>query len=244
MASPPPITSPRSTASPTSRCVEKGWLGGGNTGRNTTIIRSNYLWEESLDRIYEHAVQLWEDLSQRPQLQRHVLAARRHDAVPQRARRAGASSAHVHANRLPGIDNEWLTPEQAQGVLPHRSTSIPGIAATPSSARRYQRRGGTGAPRRGRLGVCACAAEPLGVDIIQNCEVTAIRRVAPTAAKVAGAGDDLARASSGHQEGSASSPPATPRPCVMDMAGVRMPLESYPSAGARLRAGQAGACPA
>ncbi len=40
--------------------LEKGWLGGGNTGRNTTIIRSNYLWEES-EAIYEHAMKLWED---------------------------------------------------------------------------------------------------------------------------------------------------------------------------------------
>jgi sarcosine oxidase subunit beta len=42
--------------------LEKGWLGGGNTGRNTTIIRSNYLWEESA-ALYEHALKLWEDLS-------------------------------------------------------------------------------------------------------------------------------------------------------------------------------------
>ena len=43
--------------------VEKGWLGGGNTGRNTTIIRSNYLWDESA-AIYEHALKLWEGMSQ------------------------------------------------------------------------------------------------------------------------------------------------------------------------------------
>ena len=43
--------------------LEKGWLGGGNTGRNTTIIRSNYLYEESMD-IYEHSLKLWEGLSQ------------------------------------------------------------------------------------------------------------------------------------------------------------------------------------
>ena len=47
--------------------LEKGWLGGGNTGRNTTIIRSNYLWDESA-RIYDHAVKLWEGLSQRAEL--------------------------------------------------------------------------------------------------------------------------------------------------------------------------------
>src|ERR1700712_1925300 len=42
--------------------LEKGWLGGGNTGRNTTIIRSNYLWEES-EALYEHAMKLWQNLS-------------------------------------------------------------------------------------------------------------------------------------------------------------------------------------
>ena len=43
--------------------IEKGWLGGGNTGRNTTIIRSNYLYDESA-RIYDHALDLWDGLSQ------------------------------------------------------------------------------------------------------------------------------------------------------------------------------------
>ena len=42
--------------------IEKGWLGGGNTGRNTTIIRSNYLWDESA-HLYEHSLKLWENLS-------------------------------------------------------------------------------------------------------------------------------------------------------------------------------------
>ena len=49
----------RNTASPTSPCVERGWLAGGNMARNTTIIRSNYLWDESA-AIYEHALKLWE----------------------------------------------------------------------------------------------------------------------------------------------------------------------------------------
>ena len=56
--------------------LEKGWLGGGNTGRNTTIIRSNYLFDESA-ALYDHALKLWEGLSQDAQLQRHVFAARR-----------------------------------------------------------------------------------------------------------------------------------------------------------------------
>ena len=72
--------------------LEKGWLGGGNTGRNTTIIRSNYLYDESA-ALYEHALKLWEGLSPGAELQRHVQPARRDDARAQRARRAARSSA-------------------------------------------------------------------------------------------------------------------------------------------------------
>ncbi len=55
--------------------LEKGWLGGGNTGRNTTVVRSNYLWDESA-HLYEFSLKLWEGLSPGPQLQCDVLAAR------------------------------------------------------------------------------------------------------------------------------------------------------------------------
>src|SRR5690348_14174827 len=92
--------------------VEKGWIGGGNTGRNTTIIRSNYLFDESA-RLYEHALKLWEGLSR--QLNYNVMYSPRgvlmlahniHDV--QSFRR------HVHANRLNGIDNEWLSPQECK----------------------------------------------------------------------------------------------------------------------------------
>jgi sarcosine oxidase subunit beta len=96
--------------------LDKGWLGGGNTGRNTTIIRSNYLWDESA-AIYEHSLKLWEGLSQA--LNYNVmysprgvimLAHNNHDVMVFRR--------HVHANRLQGIDNEWLTAEQAKAICP------------------------------------------------------------------------------------------------------------------------------
>jgi len=84
--------------------LEKGWLGGGNTGRNTTIVRSNYLYDESA-AIYDHAVKLWETLSR--ELNYNVMYSPRgvmmlahnvHDVqVAQR---------HIHANRLNGVDNE------------------------------------------------------------------------------------------------------------------------------------------
>ena len=118
--------------------LDKGWLGGGNTGRNTTIIRSNYLRDESA-AIYEHALKLWEGLSQA--LNYNVmysprgvlmLAHNHHDVRVFRR--------HVHANRLQGIDNEWLTPEQAKAFCP--PLDIGGTARYPVLGAALQRRGG------------------------------------------------------------------------------------------------------
>ncbi len=71
--------------------LDKGWLGGGNTGRNTTIIRSNYLRPESA-ALYEHALKLWEGLSRDAELQRDVFAARRADAGAYASRCAGVQA--------------------------------------------------------------------------------------------------------------------------------------------------------
>ena len=88
--------------------LEKGWLGGGNTGRNTTIVRSNYLWDESAF-LYEHALKLWEGLSQ--ELNFNVMFSQRgllnlahnlHDLREIQRR--------VNAIRLNGIDSEFLDP--------------------------------------------------------------------------------------------------------------------------------------
>src|SRR5437868_10497647 len=86
--------------------LEKGWLGLGNTGRNTTIVRSNYLWDESA-RLYEHSLKLWEGLSRELNFnvmlsQRGVLNLAHNEADTREGRR------RVNANRLNGIDAEWL----------------------------------------------------------------------------------------------------------------------------------------
>ena len=146
--------------------LEKGWLGGGNTGRNTTILRSNYLWEESA-ALYEHALKLWEGLSQ--ELNYNVmysprgvmmLAHNTHDVQ--------VGKRHVHANRLAGVDNEWLTPEEAKAFCPilniARDIRYPIIGAA------LQRRGGTARHDAVAWGY-ARAASARGVDIIENCEV-------------------------------------------------------------------------
>ena len=139
---------------------------------------------------------------------------------------------HVHANRLNGIDNEWLTPEQAKAFCPPLNIS-PDIRY-PVLGAALQRRGGMARHDAVAWGY-ARGADALGVDIIQNCEVTGIRRGADGAV----AGVETTRGLHRAPSRSASSPPATPA-WSWRMAGVRMPLESYPAAGAGVGAGQAG----
>jgi sarcosine oxidase subunit beta len=197
--------------------LERGWLGGGNTGRNTTIIRSNYLWGASA-ALYEHALKLWEGLAQ--ELNYNVMYSPRgvmmlahsvHDVQVFRR--------HVHANRLNGIDNEWLTPEQAQRFCP--PLNISADLRHPILGAALQRRGGVARHDAVAWGY-ARGASALGVDIIQNCEVTGISRgpsgavnaVETTRGRIAAG--KVAVVAAGHTS------------VVMAMAGVRMPLESFP----------------
>ena len=149
--------------------VEKGWIGGGNTGRNTTIIRSNYLWDQSA-ALYEHALKLWEGMSQ--ELNYNVMFSQRgvmnvahtlHDVRELKRR--------WHANRLNDIDCEWLNTKQVKEFCPIINTSpnirYPVLGAT------LQRRGGTARHDAVAWGY-ARGADAMGVDIIQNCEVTNI----------------------------------------------------------------------
>ena len=162
--------------------VDKGWLGGGNTGRNTTILRSNYLWEES-EAIYEHSLKLWEGLA--ADLNYNVMySARGVMMLAHNKHDMQSIKRHVAANRLAGIDNEWLTAEEAKAFCPilniSKNIRYPVIGAA------LQRRGGTARHDAVAWGY-ARAADARGVDIIQNCEVTAIRRDASGA--VSGRGD-------------------------------------------------------
>src|SRR5579859_7532582 len=150
--------------------LEKGWIGGGNTGRNTTIIRSNYLFDESA-ALYDHALKLWETLSQ--ELNYNVMFSPRgvmmlahtvHDVQ--------VSKRHIHANRAAGVDNDWLTPREAKAfcpVLKIDDIRYPVLGAA------LQRRGGTARHDAVAWGF-ARGADALGVDIIEGCEVTGIHR--------------------------------------------------------------------
>ncbi len=118
--------------------VEKGWLAGGNMARNTTVIRSNYLWDES-SAIYEHSLKLWEgleeDLGSDLQFSQRGVLNLAHSLGDVRS-----SMRRVHANRLNGIDAEWLTPEDVKAFCPIVNISpdvrYPVLGAT------LQRRGG------------------------------------------------------------------------------------------------------
>ena len=197
--------------------VEKGWIGGGNTGRNTTIIRSNYLFDESA-ALYDHALKMWEGLSQ--ELNYNVMFSQRgvmmlahniHDVQ--------VFKRHVHANRINGVDNEWLTPEEAKAFCP--PLNIEPNMRYPVLGAALQRRGGTARHDAVAWGY-ARAADALGVDIIENCEVTGIRRDASGAVS----GVETTRGFIASKRIGVSAAGHTS--VVLGMAGVRLPLESYP----------------
>src|SRR5207248_10387965 len=150
--------------------LEKGAIGLGNTGRNTTIIRSNYLWDESA-RIYEHSLKLWEGLS--AELNFNVMLSQRgvlNLAHTESDVREGVR--RVNANRLNGIDAEWLDPAAAKRFCP--ILNISPDARYPVLGATLQRRGGVARHDAVAWGY-ARVADARGVDIIENCEVTAIR---------------------------------------------------------------------
>jgi sarcosine oxidase, subunit beta len=196
--------------------LEKGWIGGGNTGRNTTIIRSNYLFSESA-ALYNHALKMWEGLALA--LNYNVMFSPRgvmmlahtvHDAQ--------VFKRHVHANRAAGVDNAWLTPEEAKAFCPPLNI---GDIRYPVLGAALQRRGGTARHDAVAWGY-ARAADAHGVDIIENCEVTGILK--DERGHVAGVHTSrgLIRAA---RIGVAC---AGNTSVVMKLAGVQLPLESYP----------------
>ncbi len=196
--------------------LEKGWLGGGNTGRNTTIIRSNYLWDESA-HLYEHSLKLYENLSR--ELNYNIMFSQRgvinlahnlHDVREAKRR--------VNANRLNGIDAEWLEPEAIKAFCPiinlSKKARYPVMGAT------LQRRGGT-ARHDAVAWAYARAASDLGIDIIQKCEVTGINRGGGRVTGVettrgAIRAGKVAICVAGHSS------------VLAAMAGIRLPIESHP----------------
>ena len=196
--------------------VEKGWIGGGNTGRNTTIVRSNYLWDEAA-HLYEKSLQLWEGLSQ--ELNYNVMFSQRgvmnlgHTLQDMRdiVRRSSA-------NRLNGIDSEVLTPMDIKRRVPAIDVG-PG-ARYPILGASFQPRGGVARHDAVAWGF-ARAADQLGVDIIQNCEVTGIRQVDGAVTALETSRGPIRTTKVGVVAAGHSSVMAA-------MAGLRLPIESHP----------------
>jgi sarcosine oxidase subunit beta len=149
--------------------IEKGWLGGGNTGRNTTIIRSNYLQDPSA-ALYEKARSLYETLSQ--ELNYNVMFSPRGLLMlAQTHHEVRGYLRTVHANMLQGVQTEWIGPDRVKDLVPIINIDGPRY---PVLGALYQARGGTARHDAVAWGYArACSA--MGMDIIQQCEVTGVR---------------------------------------------------------------------
>ncbi len=148
--------------------IDKGWLGGGNTGRNTTIIRSNYFYPESA-ALYELALQLYEDLSE--DLNYNIMLSQRGMMVLAHSEaELDMMKRSANAMQINGVDAEILTPAQVQEKLPLLDMQ------------RFEVWGAINQPRGGVARHDAVAwgyargADALGVDIIQNCEVLGFQK--------------------------------------------------------------------
>ena len=196
--------------------VEKGYVGGGNTGRNTEIVRSNYLWDEAA-HIYEFSLKLWEKLTQ--ELNFNLMFSQRgllslgHTLQELRDIRR-----RVNANLLNGIDSEFLTPDQIKELVP--SMDVSPATRYPILGASLQRRGGTARHDALAWGF-ARAADSVGVDIIQNCEVVGIRREGGAVSGVETSRGFIRAKKVGCVTAGNSG-------VIADMAGLRLPLESHP----------------
>ncbi len=196
--------------------IEKGWIGGGNTGRNTTIIRSNYLWDASAG-LYDHALKIWENLSQELNYnvmfsQRGVmnLAHNQHDVRELKRR--------THANRLNGIDCEWLNTKQVKKFCPIINCS-PDIRY-PVMGSTLQKRAGTARHDAVAWGY-ARGADSMGVDIIQNCEVKGIKRKGDSI-------EGLETTKGFIKTAKIAVAAAAHSTVIANMAGLKLPIESKP----------------
>ena len=196
--------------------IEKGYLGGGNTARNTTIIRSNYLWDEAA-QLYELSLKLWEGLSK--ELNYNVMFSQRgvlnlgHNLQDMRD-----IERRVNANRLNGIDGEVVTPERIKEIAP--LINISPNCRYPILGASWQPRGGTARHDAVAWGY-ARAADALGVDMIQQTEVIGIRRkVGAVVGVETSKGFIGARKVACVTAGSSG--------LVAAMAGLRLPVESRP----------------
>ncbi|WP_026381874.1 sarcosine oxidase subunit beta family protein [Afifella pfennigii] len=196
--------------------IEKGWIGGGNAGRNTTIIRSNYLYDASA-AIYNHALHLWKGLSR--ELNYNIMMS--HRGVLNLAHDEGEArqlKRRVEANRLNGVQAEWLEAKEVKAFCP--PISIAPEARYPVIGATLQRDGGVNRHDAVVWGF-ARAASAMGVDIIEECEVTgietekgAVTAIETTRGRIAT--QKVASVAAGHTS------------VIAGLVGLRLPIESHP----------------
>ena len=193
--------------------IEKGWLGGGNTGRNTTIIRSNYLQDPSA-AIYEKARSLYETMSQ--DLNYNVMFSPRGLLMlGQTEHEVRGYKRTVYANNLQGVETRWIGPDEVKKLVPIINIEGPRY---PVLGALYQERGGTARHDAVAWGYArACSA--MGMDVIQQCEVTGVtteggKVTGVETSKGAIGCDKLGMVVAGHAS------------VLAEMAGFRLPIES------------------
>ncbi|MDA3626395.1 sarcosine oxidase subunit beta family protein [Saccharopolyspora sp. WRP15-2] len=196
--------------------LERGWLAGGNMARNTTIIRSNYLFDESA-KLYNHALDLWEQLPAELEYdfllsQRGVLNLAHTEQEVRDSRR------RVFANQLNGVDAEWVEPDEIAELCPILNLSsdvrYPVLGAT------LQRRGGI-AKHDHVAWAFARKADEMGVDLIQGCEVTGFQLDGD---RVTGVQTSLGPIGAGRVALAAAGRTSL----LTDQLGLRLPLQSHP----------------
>ena len=193
--------------------IEKGWLGGGNTGRNTTIIRSNYLQDPSA-AIYEKARSLYETLSQ--DLNYNVMFSPRGVMMlAQTHHEVRGYQRTAHANALQGVVTEFIGPDRVRELCPIISIDGPRY---PVLGALWQARGGTARHDAVAWGYArACSA--MGMDIIQNCEVTGVSQANGQVTGIDTTKGPIATGKLGIVVAGHSGQ-------VADMAGFRLPVEA------------------
>ncbi|MEQ8347053.1 MAG: sarcosine oxidase subunit beta family protein [Sneathiellaceae bacterium] len=195
--------------------LEKGWLGGGNTGRNTTVVRSNYLYPESA-RLYDLALRLYEGLGR--ELNFNIMLSQRGMIMTGHSRHDMDAYAHAcNAMLLNGVDSELLDRDRVRAMAP--LLNFGPDARYPIHGGILQRRAGIARHDAVAWGY-ARAADAHGIDIVQNCAVTGFdieggRVAAVQTGRGRIAADTVALCVAGHSSQLAG------------LAGFRLPIESY-----------------
>ncbi len=195
--------------------LEAGWIGGGNTGRNTTIIRSNYLYPESA-ALYDFSVKLYEGLAR--ELNFNIMFSQRGMVILAHSRHdLDSHSRWTNSMRFNGVDAEMVDADEVRRMAPRLNFAAD--ARFPILGGFVQRRGGPARHDAVAWGY-ARAASALGVDIVQNCPVTGFLKRGETVVGVQTPhgeihAEQVALAVAGHSS------------VLAGMAGFRLPVTSY-----------------